>query len=316
VTSKPKLYPLTFYPVYKEKIWGGRKFAQLFDREMPPGLIGESWDVAAHPNGMSIVDRGELAGHSLEEVLHIYGRELLGRGESLDKFPLLFKFIDAADDLSVQVHPDDIYAARHEGDELGKTELWYVVHSEPGGAIIWGTKPGTTKEDFAEALKNGGQAVLDCLNQVEVQVGDIFPISAGMIHALRKGVVVAEIQQNSDTTYRVYDWDRADATGRGRELHIDKALDVIDFSPAARSFEYQYSRCARYFKMDVISEAQGIGVELPESFHLLTPVTAPAELVWPHGHMKLVRGQSCLVPASLGSYGLSCTGVCLVSYLP
>ena len=114
----------------------------------------------------------------------------------------------------------------------------------------------------------------------------------------------------------MYDWDRVDATGRGRELHIDKALDVIDFSPAARSFEYQYSRCARYFKMDVISEAQGIGVELPESFHLLTPVTAPAELVWPHGHMKLVRGQSCLVPASLGSYGLSCTGVCLVSYLP
>jgi mannose-6-phosphate isomerase len=310
VASKPALYPLTFHPVYKEKIWGGRKFAQLFGRELPPEPIGESWDVAAHPNGMSVVDRGELQGMTLGEVLQAYGTDLVGGEEHLEKFPLLFKFIDAADDLSVQVHPDDAYAAAHEGDELGKTELWYVVHSEPGGAIIWGTKPGVTKADFARALEAGGEAVLDCLNRVEVKAGDIFPMSAGMVHALLKGVVVAEIQQNSDTTYRVYDWDR------GRELHIEKALDVIDFSPESRSFNYQYARCAKYFELHVVTAPKAQAVDLEGSFHLLTAITEPVALAWAGGNLDLAPGQSCLIPACLSSYEVSSAGVCLLSHLP
>lgn len=290
--------------------------AQLFNRELPLGPIGESWDVAAHPHGMSVVDQGKLAGKTLGELLAAYGSELVGGREVLDKFPLLFKFIDAADDLSVQVHPDDAYAAAHEGNELGKTEMWYVVHAEPGGAIIWGTKPGVTKADFAQALQAGGKAVLACLNQIEVKVGDVFPISAGMIHALRKGVVVAEIQQNSDTTYRVYDWDRVDASGRGRELHIDKALDVIDFSPEARSFDYQSARCSEHFVLDVITHPQGQELHLRGSFHLVTPVSAPASVGWSGGQLELSTGQTCLVPACLQSYALTSAGVCLVSHLP
>lgn len=316
-SSKPKLYPLTFHPIYKEKIWGGRKLAQLFGRDLPPGMIGESWDVAAHAHGMSVVDQGALAGRTIAEVLHMYGSELLGDTATLDKFPLLFKFIDAADDLSVQVHPDDTYAAAHEGDELGKTELWYVVHSEPGGAIIWGTKPGVTKDDFARALKAGGPAVVECLNRVEVQPGDVFPISAGMVHALLRGVVVAEIQQNSDTTYRVYDWDRVDEKGRGRELHIEKALDVIDFSSEARSLDYQKARCERYFRMDVSPAAlERVRVPLSGRFHILTAITGQAVVEWDGGRLGLRRGQSALIPACLDWYELSSAGVCLTSYLP
>lgn len=311
--SKPTLYPLTFAPIYKEKIWGGRKLAQLFDRDLPEGQIGESWDVAAHPNGMSVVDQGELKGRTLQELVEMYGSELGVVGK---KFPLLLKFIAAADDLSVQVHPDDAYAAAHEGDELGKTEMWYIVHSEPGGRIIWGVKEGVTRDQFAQALQAGGQAVLDCLNQVEVKPGDIFPISAGLIHALGKGVVVAEIQQNSDTTYRVYDWDRVDETGKGRELHIDKALDVTDFSPEARSFDYQYERCAQYFQMEVLEGPEEESFENDGRFHLLTPVTAPAVVKWDGGELELRKGQACLIPASLKLYSVSSSGVVLLNYLP
>jgi mannose-6-phosphate isomerase len=311
--KKPQLYPLTFEPIYKEKIWGGRKLAELFDRDLPEGQIGESWDVAAHPNGMSVVDQGELEGRTLQELIEMYGSEL---GVSEEKFPLLLKFIDAADDLSVQVHPDDDYAAAHEGDELGKTEMWYIVHSEPGGRIIWGTKEGVTRDDFARALQTGGQAVLDCLNQVEVKAGDIFPISAGLIHALGKGVVVAEIQQNSDTTYRVYDWDRVDETGKGRELHIDKALDVTDFSPEARSFDYQYERCAKYFQLRVLEAPVKQALDLSGRFHLLTPVTASAVVHWDGGELALRKAQACLIPACLGEYAVSSSGVALLNYLP
>lgn len=313
--TRPKLYPLTFEPVYKDKIWGGRKFESLFNRTLPEGKIGESWEVAAHPHGMSVVLQGELKGRSLQELMDTYGAELMGRTIKDGKFPLLLKFIDAADDLSVQVHPDDAYAARHEQDELGKTEMWYIVHSEPGGSIIWGTKPGVTRDDFAKALEKGGKDVLDCLNQIEVKAGDVFPISAGLIHALGKGVVVAEIQQNSDTTYRVYDWDRVDESGKGRELHIEKALDVTDFSPEARSFDYQYKRCAEYFKMDVLESSAEQTLELGNSFHLITPITA-ATVRWSDGEIRLEKGQACLVPAGLERYDLSSSGVVVLNYLP
>ena len=229
-----QLYPLTFYPIYKEKIWGGRKLQELFDRQLPAGLIGESWDVAAHSNGTSVVVDGPLAGKNLGELVSSYGRDLV----DVDTFPLLVKLIDAQQDLSVQVHPDDVYVKNHTNERWGKTEWWYVIYADPGAWIIWGLKPGVTKQQFAKAVEAGGEEILACLNKVPVKPGEVYPISAGLVHALGAGVVVAEIQQNSDTTFRIYDWDRLDETGQSRELHVEQALETIDFSPYAIDREY------------------------------------------------------------------------------
>lgn len=312
-----ELYPLTFHPIYKEKVWGGRKLQTLLGRALPPGAIGESWDVAAHKHGTSIVDQGPLAGKTLEELVAEYGEKLLGpRVEGPGKFPLLLKLIDACADLSVQVHPDDIYVRAHTDEAWGKTELWYIVHSDPGAWIIWGLRPGVTKSQFAKAIQAGGEEILACLNKVPVKAGEIYPISAGLIHALGAGCLVAEIQQNSDTTYRVYDWDRLDEQGRGRELHIAEALDVIDFSEQALDRAYHFARCANYFQLEVVEKGQGIKLDLQNRFMILTSFGGGAEIIWENTTTKLDPGQSCLLPASLGTCLLHATGVVLKSTLP
>ncbi|MCK9524971.1 MAG: class I mannose-6-phosphate isomerase [Limnochordia bacterium] len=306
---KQRLYPLTFHPIYKDKIWGGRRFEEILARGLPDGLIGESWDVAAHPNGTSVVDKGFLAGTSLTRLVKDYGEDLAA-GE---RFPLLLKLIDAQQDLSVQVHPDDDYVRRHTGERLGKTEMWYIVHSEPGAWIIWGLRQGVTKTEFAQAVSSGGEAILSCLNQVPVRAGELYPISAGLVHALGAGVVVAELQQNSDTTYRVYDWDRVDDRGVARELHVEQALDTIDFSDAALDPAYQFSRCAAYFQMEVLEKPQGYRLDLRPGFRILTNLGGQAEVAWSGGITHLAMGQSCLIPASLDRCELKGQGVVLCS---
>lgn len=315
---KPKLYPLKFEPIYKEKIWGGRALAGLLDRELPPGLIGESWDVAAHPNGTSVVAEGPLKGKTLEDLVDSYGAELLGsKGvNSQGKFPLLLKFIDANQDLSVQVHPDDEYAREQGDDAWGKTEMWYIVHSEPEAWIIWGLRPGVTKGEFEEAIRQGGKAILACLNKVQVRAGEIYPISAGMIHALGAGVVVAEIQQNSDTTYRVYDWDRLDDQGQPRDLHVEQALAVIDFSEQALSHNYQLERCNQHFKLEVLKSPANLDLMLEDSFLILTALEGMAEIKWADGIVELQNGQSVLLPAVIGNCHLNSEGIVLQSTLP
>lgn len=315
---KHELYPLTFHPIYKKKIWGGRQLERILGRTLPSGLIGESWDVAAHPHGTSVVDRGPLAGRNLSQLVEEYGEELLGPGRipASGKFPLLLKLIDANDDLSVQVHPDDAYAREHGGEAWGKTELWYIVHSEPGAWIVWGLRSGVTKEQFAQAIEAGGQEILACLNKVPVQAGQIYPVSAGLVHALGAGCVVAEIQQNSDTTYRVYDWDRVDQQGKGRDLHVQQALDVIDFSPQAADFDYQLSRCTRFFSFQVLDKPQSAALDLRSGFQILTAVEGRAEVAWRGNVTELTVGQSCLLPAALGVCELKAEGQVLRSSLP
>ena len=301
---KQELYPLTFHPVYKEKIWGGRRLEKLFDRRLPEGLIGESWDVAAHPNGMSVVDRGPLSGSNLALLVEEYKEELAGG----DRFPLLLKLIDAQQDLSVQVHPDDDYVRRFAKERWGKTEMWYILQSDPGAWIIWGLQPGVTRRDFARAVETGGEAILECLNKVPVQPGEVYPISAGLVHALGAGVVVAEIQQNSDTTFRVYDWDRTDDQGKARELHVEQALETIDFSEHALDRDYQFARCAEHFHLEVLDQPQHYGLNLAEGFKILTSLEGSAEIVWNGGTLNLVPGQSCLVPAALDRCMFSADG--------
>ena len=226
------LYPLLFRPALKNYLWGGRRLASLFGRSLPDEPIAESWEIAAHPDGESVASNGVWAGHTLSQIHQKLGLRLIGRNnewaQKRGKFPLLVKLLDAHTPLSVQVHPDDEYALAHEGNELGKTEMWYVLHADPGSAIILGVKNETTPESFAQALHDG--QLEPHLHVIPVQTGAFVDVPAGSLHAILGGLVIAEIQQNSNTTYRVYDWNRRDAQGRSRPLHIEKGLKVINFA--------------------------------------------------------------------------------------
>lgn len=218
--------PLTFAPIFKDYVWGGRNLADILGRELPEGTVAESWEIADHANGASRIDRGPLAGQTLSEVLAQFGIELAGTRNRAaverGRFPLLIKLLDAQRPLSVQVHPGDEYAQAHEG-ELGKTEMWIVLHAAPGAEVVFGFAKQIVQADLRAALEGGDSATIEeLLHRVAVQAGDVIFVPAGAIHALGAGIIVAEIQQNSDTTYRLYDW------GRPREIHVEKALDVTD----------------------------------------------------------------------------------------
>jgi mannose-6-phosphate isomerase len=230
------LYPLTFSPVFKDYIWGGRNLAR-YGKRLPNGITAESWEIAGHKNGTTRVDNGRYAGKLLTEIQDELGLDLIGTycawAHERGKFPLLVKLLDANRPLSVQVHPDDQYALEHEGNELGKTEMWVVLHAEPGAELILGVRAGTTKQAFGQAILDG--ELERFLHTFPVKTGDHVCVPAGSVHAIMDGLIIAEIQQNSDTTYRVYDWNRVGVEGKSRPLHIEKALDVINFDQVGPS---------------------------------------------------------------------------------
>ncbi len=224
------LYPLKFSPILKDKIWGGTKLKSLFNKAAQTDKLGESWELSGYEGDESVVTNGLLAGNNLAELIEIYMGELVG-DTIYDQFglsfPLLFKLIDANENLSIQVHPgDEVAAERH--NSYGKTEMWYVIDADPGSELIIGFKEDCSKDDYLDALDN--DKVEDLLQRVPVKKGDVFFIPAGLVHAIGKGIVVAEIQESSDITYRIYDYKRTDDQGNERELHTEQALDVINFS--------------------------------------------------------------------------------------
>lgn len=214
-------------PVFKEKIWGGRKLETEFGYEIPAGPVGECWAISAHPAGDDEIASGEYAGKTLSWLWDEH-RELFGNCEG-DRFPLLVKIIDAKDDLSIQVHPDNDYAAEHENGSLGKKECWYVLSAEPGQTIVVGQR-AHSREEFAQMVEEGRWSEL--LNEIPIKAGDFFQIDPGTVHAIKGGTVILESQQSSDVTYRVYDYDRKQDDGTLRPLHMQQALDVIDFDCA------------------------------------------------------------------------------------
>ena len=222
------MYPLKFKPIYKERIWGGQKLQELFGRDLPEGRqIGESWELADLPEDKSEIVNGPFAGQTIDEVLDRYGKEITGKPDYSRPFPLLIKFLDAEEILSVQVHPDEA-ACRRMGKGQPKTECWYILDAQPDSFIYKGLREGTTKEQFALAVKNG--TVEQFLRKAPVARGQCHFLPSGTCHAIGPGLVIAEIQQPSDTTYRVFDWNRVDPkTGKGRQLHIDDALESIHF---------------------------------------------------------------------------------------
>jgi mannose-6-phosphate isomerase len=310
---------MTFTPVLKDYLWGGRGLETKLGRSLPAaGVIAESWEIAAHEDGASVVENGPYAGWPLTEVHRALGLDLIGSNnawaQERGKFPLLVKLLDAHTPLSVQVHPDDTYALAHEGNELGKTEMWVVLHAEPGAELIVGVKAGTTPAAFRRAIEQN--RLEPYLHRVPVQAGDHVCVPAGTLHAIMGGLLIAEIQQNSNTTYRVYDWGRVGADGKGRPLHVDKALDVIDFTrvepqvcpPAPLASEPGLRRellCRnRYFTTERVTLDAGFayrgactGASL-EIWGVLSGAVTVNELT-----LHAVR--FCLLPAALGEYTIT-----------
>jgi mannose-6-phosphate isomerase len=248
------MYPFKFKPIFKERIWGGRNLRTHFDKDIPDDKnIGESWELADLPEDKSEIINGPLAGKTVDKVIEEFGEQITGKKDYKPPFPLLIKILDAQDILSVQVHPD-AETCRRIGQGDPKTECWYIIHAEPDAVIYKGLIPGTTKEQFARAIRDG-----DCdklLQKVPVKAGQCHFLPAGTAHAIGPGLLIAEIQQPSDTTYRVFDWNRTDPkTGKGRQLHIDDALDSIHFDSSGDNLSV--STVGRLVDSDVFKVDKG-----------------------------------------------------------
>ena len=303
------LYPLKFHPIYLEKIWGnGARLNKVLGKCSKPNC-GESWEISTTVGYISEVSNGFLSGNNLSELIEVYMGDLVG-DRIFEKyglqFPLLFKYIDTAADLSVQVHPgDDTAIGRH--NSLGKTEMWYVIDADKGGMINLGFNRDVTKDQFLSFLEEG--KLTELLYYDEVSSGDALFVSPGRVHAIGKGVLVAEIQQASDLTYRIYDYNRKDANGNLRELHLDYALDVIDFSCIDR-FKIDYEalhnkpteilRCD-YFKVNVLVFSKTVERDYSrtDSFVVYMNIKGSFVIEYDDGSVEVNLGETVLVPASL-----------------
>lgn len=224
------MYPMLLKPAFKDYIWGGTRLRDDFGKDCDYDKVAESWELSCHKDGQSTIANGEFAGLTLSEYIEKAGKTVLGTDcEKFENFPILIKLIDAKDNLSVQVHPDNDYAMRVEG-EYGKTEMWYVVDCDEGATLLYGFKHEISKDEFAQRIADN--TLLEVTNAVPVKKGDVFFIQSGTLHAIGKGILIAEIQQNSNTTYRIYDYGRVGKDGKPRELHVEKAKDVTNLCPA------------------------------------------------------------------------------------
>ncbi|MEI7850481.1 MAG: type I phosphomannose isomerase catalytic subunit [Kiritimatiellales bacterium] len=297
-----KLYPLRFRPVYKDYIWGGNRIPKLYKRNEPDGIYAESWEISTHPDGTTAIANGPLAGKTLCDLLPEHKTALLGTNVKGSDFPLLIKLIDARDTLSVQVHPNDANAAAVHGDP--KTEMWYFLEGDGSAKIYCGLKPGIGKAEFLKAMEN--KTVADILQSIPAKKGEVVFVPGGRVHSIGAGCLILEIQQNSNTTHRLYDWDRVDASGKGRELHIDKALKVIDWknnSDPRCKFNGTEIQSCEYFRLERFKlNAERMFPMVGTSFHALFVAEGSGTIIWAGGEEKMAPGQSWLVPAALGGY--------------
>ncbi|UJF34946.1 mannose-6-phosphate isomerase, class I [Paenibacillus hexagrammi] len=312
------MQPIFLKPVFKDRIWGGTKLRDLYGYEIPSEQTGECWAVSAHPNGQSVVVNGEYAGTMLGDLWEKHPKLF---GSNAAKFPLLTKILDASDDLSVQVHPEDAYAMANENGELGKTECWYIVDAEPGAEIIYGHK-AATKEQLTTMIQQGQWDEL--LERVPVKAGDFFYVPSGTIHALGKGIVVLETQQSSDTTYRVYDYDRRDAEGNLRELHLDKAIEVTTVPHASATTEYRTDSVGQTQVVTYVSNSfftvQKWNVDGPSSFEapakftIFSVLSGEGKLIAGQVSYELTKGDHFLLPLGFEAFQLDGTLELIVSH--
>jgi mannose-6-phosphate isomerase len=296
-----KPYPLKFRPIYKQRIWGGRKLREFFNKDIPPGeKIGESWELADLPDDKSVIANGELAGQTLISVIEKYPKEITGDENFSGPFPLLIKILDAEDILSVQVHPDE-QTCRRLGKGEPKTECWYIISAAPGAVIYKGLKKGVSKEQFAEAIKKG--SVAELLAKVSVEAGQCHFLPAGTAHSIGAGLLIVEIQTPSDTTYRVFDWNRVDDTGKARPLHIEEALESIHFGASSDNFSVTTTGRlvdCEYFKIDKGHQAKDSELQLsPGKMKTLIVLAGSGTILRTEGNpVEFKAGDCLLVPAA------------------
>lgn len=297
--GRMKAYPLKFRPIYKQRIWGGQKLREVFDKDLPAGeKIGESWELADLPEDKSVIANGELAGQTLQSAIGKYPKEITGDKSFSGAFPLLIKLLDAQDTLSVQVHPDPD-TCRRMGRGEPKDECWYIISAEPGAVIYKGLKEGVTKEQFAKAIEKGN--VADMLVKISVEVGECHFLPSGTTHAIGPGLLIAEIQMPSDTTYRVFDWNRIDDTGKARELHIKEALESIHFDASGDNLSLtKMGRLVdcEYFKVD--KGHQGKNCELLISagkMKTLIIISGSGTITAAGDGVEFAAGDTLLIPA-------------------
>ena len=313
------LYPLKLSSVTKSPIWSGERLSRGWKKGN--GAVGESWELCVRKNENSVVENGELCGKTLAELIDFYGAELTGSDFSSDGFPLLIKLIDAGDDLSVQVHPDDAYAARVENDR-GKTEMWYIVEADEGASIVCGLRKGVSKDELCQAIREGRSESV--LNYIPVSAGQSFFIPAGLPHAIGRGILIAEVQQNCDLTYRIYDYGRVGVDGCPRELHVEKALDVMrDFSESEiRAIRYSRTEGraeggaladCEYFKVRKICVDGSIELNTDRRMLHLLVLSGEGVLSYHGIGYRLEKGASYLLPASLGRLDLTGEFMALIS---
>lgn len=313
--------PIKMKPCFKQYIWGGDKLRTVYGKDTPESPVAESWEISAHPDGLSMADGGEYDKMTIPELCEKYGKEFYGASMADgEPFPLLLKILDADDRLSVQVHPNDEYASKHENGGKGKTEAWYILHAEEGASLIYGFADSITPEEFRAAIEEG--RCEEVLNHVPCNAGDVFYIPSGTVHAVGKGLMIAEIQQSSNTTYRVYDYDRRDAAGNLRELHIEKALAVSN-TASSRGSEKCVAKAEKieggtikhiinneFFCFDELNISGKSVLDTSGLLHLL--LVADGEMSV--GGLKLKKGDSALVPACVGEYAVEGEGCLLLYY--
>ncbi len=309
LTADCPMLPIPMTPAFRGGAltpWGGEKLRTCYGKQIPNETTGESLEVSCIPG----LESTDAMGVKLPELIQRYGKALVGRyaGET---FPLLLKLLDAREALSVQVHPDDAYAHAHEHGKLGKTEAWLILQAEPESELVYGIVPGTELAGLQAACE-AGAAVQPLLRRVKVQPGDVCYIPAGCVHAIGAGIVLYEIQQSSDVTYRFYDWDRTDAKGNKRELHLKQALDVTDLHFALSPVQAAQTPCARvldtdYFTLDLLTPAGEVALPAIQDFGLLTALT-PVTLRWEGGARDMAAGETLLLPASAPALTLTGTG--------
>ncbi len=303
------MYPLLLKPPIKDYIWGGNKLKTEFGLECDSEIAAEGWMLSCHKDGAGTVINGEHRGKTLPEVLEIWGKDAIGKnGAEFSYFPLLIKLIDAKQSLSVQVHPDDDYALKNEG-EFGKTEMWYVVDCDEGAELVYGFKEEISKEEFKERIENN--TLMEVCNSVPVRAGDVFFISAGTLHAIGGGILIAEVQQNSNTTYRVYDYGRLGADGKPRPLHIEKAIDVtkcekptIPYGQVGKITKIgqnevrELARC-ELFTTELLTLKDKLAVNVADSFVSVLCLKGNAVINWGNENLKINKGDSLFIPAGL-----------------
>lgn len=306
-----KLYPLKLSYITKTALWGGTRLRREWHKNSEFPVISESWELSVRPKEPSLIINGEAEGMKLEEYISACGNSIVSPSYDGSRFPLLIKLIDAADTLSVQVHPDDSYASEVEHDS-GKTEMWYIIDADENSELIYGLKDGVSTSDFASAVREN--RIGDVMNHQPVKAGETYFIPSGMLHAIGKGILIAEIQQNSDLTYRVYDFDRRQSDGSLRELHVDKAIDVT------RPFSQSEIDAVRYSRgrggKNLLANSEFFRVELrnitdeekfiadASSFVSLLCICGTGKIIYAGQEYNIEKGDSYFLPAGMGEYTL------------